>query len=301
MDDCEDKKTPAQLLREEMENIQNERIAAESEQQPRQPPAIKTEYQKFVKETGGPIEIDGFPKVPSFRSCCWEFPLRSFLPMIERWQTCEATGRRHWPAMAFVTSGYRFLQREFLKNGKEPSAKDISELLSTIAASAKQLRSSLAILQKLALQPSDGSAPLARPQLQWIDQLIAQAEAGMVLQDVDKSPEVMAAVYLQRDDFVERVICVEAAATSARNRLDENLLKRPRGPENRALRTLVTRAKPIWKSLTGREPSVNKVYTKETEEPDFVRFVQCLADIAGGPRPSFKQVQTAFRPARPPN
>jgi hypothetical protein len=125
----------------------------------------------------------------------------------------------------------------------------------------------------------------------------------------------MTAVHLRRDDFVKGIIRVEAAATTARNRcLDESLLKRPKkGPENRALRALVTRAKPIWKSLTGRPPSVNKVHpsenkvhpsenkvhTQDRKEPDFVIFVQLLADIAGGPRPSFKQVQTAFR-RRPP-
>ena len=270
-------------------------------------PSSKTEYQRLVEETGGPLEIDGFKNVTqrTYRSCCWEFPLHTFLPMIERWQASKETGRRHWPAMAFITSQYRSLQRELLKNGKEPSAKEISELLATIASSAEQLRSSLATLQRLAFQPSDGSAPLARPHLQWIDQWIAQAQAGIVLKDLDTSPQVMTAAHLGRDNFVKGIIRVEAAATSARNRcLDESLLKRPKkGPENRALRALVTRAKPIWKSLTGRPPSVNKVHkahTREQEEPDFVIFVQGLADLAGGPRPSFKQIQTASKPVWPP-
>jgi hypothetical protein len=81
-------------------------------------------------------------------------------------------------------------------------------------------------------------------------------------------------------------------------RLDPELLRRSRTSENRALRTLVAMAKPIWQSLTGRKPSVNKVAGERTS--DFVTFVQELANIAGGTEPSFKQVQTAF-PVRTPD
>ena len=56
-------------------------------------------------------------------------------------------------------------------------------------------------------------------------------------------------------------------------------------------------AKPIWRSLTGRKPSVNKVAGKR--KSDFVTFVQELAKIGGGPEPTFKQVQTAFRVRTP--
>ena len=52
-------------------------------------------------------------------------------------------------------------------------------------------------------------------------------------------------------------------------------------------------AKPIWQSLSGRKASVNKVAGER--RCDFVTFVQELAKIAGGPKPTFKQVQNAFQ------
>ena len=56
-------------------------------------------------------------------------------------------------------------------------------------------------------------------------------------------------------------------------------------------------ARPVWRSLTGRKPSVNKV--ADEQRSDFVTFVQELAKIAGGPEPTFKQVQSAFRVRTP--
>ena len=56
-------------------------------------------------------------------------------------------------------------------------------------------------------------------------------------------------------------------------------------------------AKPIWQSLTGRKPSVNKVAGER--KSDFATFVRELAKIAGGTEPTFKQVQTAFRARTP--
>jgi hypothetical protein len=74
-------------------------------------------------------------------------------------------------------------------------------------------------------------------------------------------------------------------------------LRRARTSENRALRTLVEIAKPIWQSLTRRKPSANKVAGER--KSDFVTFVQELAKIAGGPEPTFKQVQAAFKVRTP--
>jgi hypothetical protein len=56
-------------------------------------------------------------------------------------------------------------------------------------------------------------------------------------------------------------------------------------------------AKPIWQSLTGRKPSVNKVAGELRS--DFATFTQELVNIAGGPEPTFKQIQTAFRVRTP--
>jgi hypothetical protein len=251
--------------------------------------SVKSEYQKFCDSTGGPIEIDQFAGI-DYRHCCRDFPQVEFTPIIERWQADKTTGIRHWPAMAFAANDYRFRQQEFTRYGKPPSQSDIRELLSTIARSARELHAALTKLQGFASQLSDGAVPLAIPHLVWIDQYIAQAAAGVISTELAEDPTAIAEFFCERTKLLERIIGVDAASTVSINRLDTSLLKRPpKTPENRPLRRLVSIAKPIWLSLTGRLPSTNKSMRKTGDNvPDFVLFVQRLAQIGGGPEPTFK-------------
>jgi hypothetical protein len=296
------KKSRAQLVSEANQFVLSEHAAAKHKPQSRELPSIGTEYWKFVEETGGQFKIDGFPKIleeEMFLAPCRDFPISRFLPIIAKWQKYQKTGIRHWPIMAVLASRYQFLHRQQI--GKQPSSKDISKLLSTIASSAEQLRLSLVTLQTLSSGTSDGSAAWAEFHLKLIDQFIAQAAAGIIEKDFYRVRKVLAAAQFGREQFIESLLRVEVAAKSAKNCLDVELFKRPtKLPENRPLLGLVMCAEIVWKSLTGRNPSVHKVHNEDREEPDFVIFVQELADIAGGPRPTFKQVQTAFRRPRPP-
>jgi hypothetical protein len=148
---------------------------------------------------------------------------------------------------------------------------------------------------------NDGAVPLAIPHLVWMDQYIAQAAAGVVSTELVKDPTAIRDFFCERTKLLERVMCVAVASTVSIDRLDASLLKRPTNvPKNRALRRLVSMAKPIWKSLTGRPPSTNKSLKDGEDTPDFVRFVQGIAEIGGGPIPSFKQVATASKRHRPP-
>jgi hypothetical protein len=257
--------------------------------------AAKSEYQIFCDRYGGPtICDDRFAKI-NFEHCCREFPRRMFQPATDRWATEAVHGIRHWPIMAFAASQYAFLQREFKKYGAEASPAHVRELLDEIRKSTRRLSRALAQFQAMSARLSDGTAPLARPHLSWLDELIAQAMAGEPAADVNE--QRLAIVHFGRIDFLRRLVDVEIVAQQAQKHLDPNLLRRARASENHALRTLVGMAKPIWLSLTGRKPSVNKV--AGVRRSDFVTFVQELAKIAGGPEPTFKQVQTAFRVRTP--
>jgi hypothetical protein len=197
--------------------------------------------------------------------------------------------------MAFAASQYAFRQREFKKYGAEPSAAQVRELLDEIRKSARSLSKALVAFQEMSARLSDGTAPLAGPHLSWLDESLAQATAGEPAAGVNE--QRLAIVHFGRIDFLRRLTDVEVAAQHAQKHLDPKLLRRARASENRALRTLVAMVKPIWRSLTGRKPSVNKVAGERRS--DFVTFVQELAKIAGGPEPTFKQVQTAFRVRTP--
>jgi len=198
-------------------------------------------------------------------------------------------------SLAYAASQYAFRQREFKRYGAEASPAHVRELLDEIRKSARGLSKALAQFQAMSARVSDGTAPLAGAHLSWLDEIIAQAMAGELAADVNE--QRLASVHHARIEFLRRLTDVEIAAQHAQKHLDPNLLRRARASENRALRTLVAMAKSIWRSLTGRKPSVNKVAGERRS--DFVTFVQELAKIAGGPEPTFKQVQTAFRARTP--
>jgi hypothetical protein len=250
---------------------------------PRFPPslnAVKSEYGIFRDQYGDPFTCgDVFAKI-NFTHCCREYPRRMFQPTIDRWVTDPVHGIRHWPVMAYAASQYAFRQREFSKYGTEGSPAQVRELLDEIRKSARRLSRALVQFQEMSARLSDGTAPLAVPHLSWVDEIIAQAMAGEVAPEVNE--ERLAIVHFARIDFLRRLVDVEVAARDVQERLDPKLLRRARTSENRALRTLVAMTKPIWRSLTGRRPSVNKVAGKRRS--DFVTFVQELAKIAGGLR-----------------
>src|SRR5262249_18058736 len=149
-----------------------------------------------------------------------------------------------------------FRQQEFKKYGAEASPAHVRELLDEIRKSAHRLARALARIQEMSARLSDGTAPLAGPHLSWLDEIIAQAMAGQLAPEVNE--ERLGLVHAARIDFLRRLVDVEVAAQHAQKHLDPKLLRRTRTSENRALRTLVAMAKPIWQSLTGRKPSVNK-------------------------------------------
>ena len=259
--------------------------------------SIKSEYLEFCGEHGGPVGIEGFERVTDFSHCCRNFPRHKFALIIKRWQKDQTRGVRHWPAMAFAAGQYAFRRREFRKDGPEPSPSEVRRMLKEIENSARELGLSLAKLQETSIRISDGSSPWAMPHIRWLDQFISQAAAGKLSRDVIEDGEYMALVHFEKMAFLKHIAGIQAAATESLKRLDPTLLTHRRGAMNRALRTLVSMARPIWQSLSGRRPSISRV---AKGHPDFVTFVQELAKIAGGPTPSFKQVEVAFKSLAPP-
>jgi len=148
------------------------------EHKPRFPPslnAVKSEYERFCDQYGGPVICDeGFANV-NFGHCCREFRRQMLEPAIGRWVTDPGHGIRHWPVMAFAASQYAFRQREFKKYGSEASPVYVRRLLDEIRKSARRLSRALVELQEMSARLSDGTAPLAGPHLSWLDEIIAQA------------------------------------------------------------------------------------------------------------------------------
>jgi hypothetical protein len=167
----------------------------------------------------------------------------------------------------------------------------------SIAKHAKALGRDLTHLQDLADRLSDMEAPDRRSHLAWLHEFISQ-NIIETRGEIDDSPEAMAAAHFATLDLCHRLARIEVSAKhAATTRIMPELLRRPRMQGDRGLAGLVWRAASIWRSLTGRVASVNKVTRAAggDDRPDFAIFVANLAKMSCGGEPSLAEIETAFR------
>jgi hypothetical protein len=253
---------------------------------------------------GGPAPLRGRIDRNTFERCCNEFSWRKVEPTLCRFQKDRDIAKRHWPWVAVALRQYHFEVKERQQNSVRLTPGEvISLLMNDIRRPAKELASGLARLQSYAQDLGDPTAPLEKPHLRYLDQLISQATAGDPAAEVNEDPKHMLWVFSEKVSFLQRLSGIEAVAgEAAAKRVDRDLLKRKKGQADPALYNLVWRGAEIWSSLTGRVPSPNRVHRRDgDEEPDFVLFIQDLVRLAGGECPSRKVVEISLRNRRTPD
>jgi hypothetical protein len=254
----------------------------------------RSEYQKLCDELGGPVEgIAPNLKRSTFERCCGTYGSDGILPLLLRYKNDVDTARRHWPHAAVAISQYVFeIKERSSYRDDEPQPSDVEDLLRNISQSAHDLSAGLCRLQTLAQRLKDPTAPFRRGHLGWLDAFISQAAAGGFSNEVNESPEYRHLVDQAKTAFLERLAEIEGTATRAIERTDRKLLARERGPSNPALLHFVRRCGSIWTSLTGRNPTGEKLSRKDgsSEDPEFVLFMQELARVAGAPEPKRNEV-----------
>ena len=265
--------------------------------------SLRTDLDRVYLELGGPAPLRGRIDRNEFARCCNEFAWGKVEPTLRRFQKDRDIARRHWPWVAFALSQYRFERKERQQNGVRLSPEEVIGLLNDISRSAKELVSGLAKLQTYSQALGDPTAPLEKPHLRYLDQLISQAAAGHLAPEVNKDPIHMLVVSSEKMLLLKRLVGIQAVAGEAATKLvDRGLLKRNKGQADPALYNLVWRGAEIWSSLTERVPSPNRVHRRDSgEEPDFVLFIQDLVRLAGGERPSRKVVEISLGNRRTPD
>jgi len=265
--------------------------------------SLRTDLDRVYSELGGPAPLRGRIDRNTFERFCNEFSWRKVEPTLCRFQKDRDIAKRHWPWVAFALGQYRFERKERQQNSVRLDPGEVISLMNDIRRSAKELTSGLARLQSYSQGLGDPTAPLEKPHLRYLDQLISQAAAGDPASEVNKDPKYMLWVFSEKMSFFQRLGGIEAVACEAATRLvDRDLLKRKKGQADPALHNLVWRGAEIWSSLTGRVPSPNRVHRVDPgEEPDFVLFIQDLVRLAGGECPSRKVVEISLRNRRTPD
>lgn len=258
----------------------------------------KSEFDKLCDELGGPADLGSAVDQNAFRRCCAEFSLIKVLPILRQFAKDETSARRHWPWAAYAINQYKFDIKELAKYGDEPRPKEIRDLVAQIRRASHDLSSALAKLQTLSFRLHDHTSPLRRAHLTWLNYVISQALADKISNEVIGD---FVTIDLKKLEFIKHLAQLEAAAKVAAKRVDRDSLERTAGQPNPALPRFVWRSSEIWKSMTGRRPSTNKVARKSGgSDPDFVIFIQGLAKIGNAPAPSRKEVETALKKSAPP-
>jgi hypothetical protein len=260
-----------------------EKKTSPRDQTPRLPPRIRTEYDRLCEDLGGPADIGveiGAANV-GLAIYCNEYPSNRVLPVLLQFQTDISLAQKHWPWVAYAMSRYVFEIEERKQYTDEPTLKEVTELLSKIKKSARDLSSGLCQLQALSNRLQDPAAPLRRAHLSWLDAYVSQAASGDISPTVSEDGLTLLTVDSGKMDFLKRLAEVQAAANHTKTRADTKMLTRERGQLNPALTNFVFLCGKIWKSLTDRKPSANKVHPRAgVKDPDFVLFMQQLAKIA---------------------
>ena len=263
---------------------------------------VGSDYKKLCDELGGPADI-GVTVDPQYMEiCCQEHPADSLLPILLRFQKDQTVARRHWPWVAFAISQYAFERSERAEYTDEPKPKEIIEILEQIRQSARDLGSGLSRLQALSARLTDPAAPLRRAHLAWLNAFISAAIGGRISNDVNEDDVQMLVDDFKKMRLLKQLADLEVATKEAMPRVDKSLLERKRGQSDQALPKFIFRCSRVWKSLTERKPSAEKVHRKiQPSEPDFLIFARELAKCAGVAPPSRKQVHTSLRKFRTPN
>jgi len=266
---------------------------------PRLIPVIRTEYDRLCEDLGGPADIGvvGISK-EDLASYCQTYPSRRVLPVLTQYQKIanETLARKHWPWAAFAIGQYAFERQERKKYRDEPTPKDVAELLSKMEKAAHDLSTGLYQLKALSYRLKDHTAPLRRAHLAWLYGLVKQAASGYISPTVSEDGLTLLAAHSGEMEFLKRLADVQATANYAKSRLDPNMLTRERGQSNPALTDFVSCGGKIWKSLTGRPPSANKIHRNTgAKNPDFVLFMRRLAKIEPVPA-EFEPVRAKTRP-----
>jgi hypothetical protein len=258
---------------------------------------LKTEYDRLCREQGGPVDLDSRSSrahKTSLSRACNTYPSQLVLPILVEYRPDDENfARRHWPWAALAIDLYVSEQKEY---ADEPTPKEIEELLSQIAQLAKTLREQLNRLQELSYRGSNPTSPFRRGHLAWLDTFISQGIAGILSNDVASNPNLQERLLAARLEFIKTLAILDATARSASARVDRKLLNRERGQEIAGLSNFVFRCGEIWKSLTDRNPSANKVSRRGgQEDPDFVVFMRKLAALGPALLPTRRQVEICLR------
>ena len=255
------------------------------------PTRLQNDLDRLIESEGGPIALPGMDlDAFGFGVACDRFPYDEIEPLLRPYQTDERKCRVHWPWVAVAAKLYRFEQEERAAF-EELKPSEVIGLFHRVSANARKLAQDIERLRYHSNQLEDPKKPEARGHLAYLHEFFKQRALADFDGEFTDDPLICLATDGMQNRFVSRLARVgEIAEEFAAQHVDQSLLTRSRGQDDPGLPTLVWRLGEIWKSLTGRNPSANKVHRQEDERSDFVRFVGSVAALAGSAEPTTAEI-----------
>jgi hypothetical protein len=254
-----------------------------------------------IADIGGTVELPGRPAIGPRLLRQLNLSLDELLPSLSEFSSSgEEWAARHWPWAAVACSRWRFQSEAFARRGPiSLTPTEVKSSLARISNYAGKMLKEISALDgashSLFEHESNKSGHIS-----WLLHYL------FLFQDFDvrlydfKTMEVTDELALQmlksRDNLYERLVRLEASARALGDVANPELLALSNPARDPGLVGFVRLVSEIWVSLTGRVSSVNKLPGREDERPDFVRFVQGLANVqilaSAGPRPwAFREEQ----------
>jgi hypothetical protein len=245
---------------------------------------MESAVERDIRLAGGPVPLHPVDD-DVFHRPCRRYPLEDVAPLYACWSSKgEGWAARHWPWVAFAIYHWLF-SHEYHRTHNVPDVRptDVKGLLTRISKNADAITEDLAALQ----MATNNMVPTASNQAGHIGWLLTfvllftkyDFTAEDALTKGFSDAEVGETLLLQMG-LLERLTRLSVAAGVAADIAKDDLLARHKSGVDPMLPTLVSRLALIWESLSERTPATGKIAKVDETRPDFIIFVQRIADYA---------------------
>lgn len=276
-----------------------------------------------VNSLGGPAALDGLdPPTPKMLR---SIQLRSdlLMPTMRPYTTGgDDWARRHWPWVALACERWRIANEMQAKHGPIGlTPTEIKERFTRIGKASDKILAALVELENAGVAVNDHERTKAGHIQALLNYVHLSQDRDVSLRDYLVHPDpgaFMLDAARSGGDLLRRLARLSVTAKAAAGVADTKPLTAYAVGEDAGLGAFVECLGSVWQSLTCRVPSVNSIPSRVSDQrPDFVKFVQAVADVqiiwsaAGNasptnPRPPFNMVAptsdavaSAFRRTRP--
>jgi hypothetical protein len=231
----------------------------------------------------------------NFEKSCAALQFSDVEPTMRRFLKDPRAIEPHYPWLAFAVYSYRRAGGQG-KDQQDLAPADFLKTLAAIAVHCRELQQQLATLDD-AIGAAAGSGNWPKFQAYARAQhlmLLAFGTGTTGLWPSEHAPPEARERFSQWESYLLGLS--DAADEGVEAIRNDRTVRGGSGPRQPGVGVFVSILAAVWESATGRRASAEKVETKATNDPPFVRFVKAIAQAANLPPPTRSTVAALLRP-----